>query len=687
MAWCVHKEEGSPAPDWTGHSALLDALAASWRFWLPRALLIVATTVWIYWPALGGGFIWDDKWYVTTNPLLRDSTGLWKFWFQPGSWVEYYPLHQTLLWLQWQLWGEHTLGYHLTSVALHIVSALLVWRLLARLGLRLAWLGGLIFAVHPVQVASVAWIVEFKNTVSLPFFLLAMCAWIDFDEHRRTRDYQRALVLFLIAMLGKITMAPFPVIILLYSWWKRGRVDVRDLIASAPFFVISLVLGFTALYVGTVYEHASHSQVLDIPLGGTVQRITRAGVLFSFYFAKCLLPIDLSPIYPKWPIDPRSVGSWLPCLVWIGVFSVAWIKRRTWGRHVLLGLGFFALPLVPFLGFKVVSYMEYSWVELPLLYIPLIGLIGLVVAALGDPRLPRAVRAVLIFAMVFSLVLGARGYAMWFVGDEIFWTRTLERNPGSWMAHFNLGSSLLDQKRYDEAVEQLNQAAALQPDYADIYLNLGIALDKLGRPASAEAEYRKAISLNPANPDSYLNLGEMLRRQGNITEAETVFRQGLKMAPENEALCIDLGGILFQGGRASEAVSLYQRAIDLNPGFAQLQYNLGIALLEVGDVPRAADHLATAVELDPKLGPAHASLAIALARAQHFPEAIDQFQAAIANGADSAETRDNLALALAQSSHIPEAIEQFKKALELDPSDAKAKDGVAKLQQYQVQQK
>jgi hypothetical protein len=152
----------------------------TWSSWLAAqrshlipALIIVAAALWVYWPALNGGFIWDDDWYIVENPQLHTWSGLLKFWTTPGSWVEYYPLNETVLWIGYQLWGEQTLGYHLLSLALHIAGALLFWRLLSQFGLRLAWIGGLLFAIHPVQVPSVAWICELKNTVSLPFALLA----------------------------------------------------------------------------------------------------------------------------------------------------------------------------------------------------------------------------------------------------------------------------------------------------------------------------------------------------------------------------------------------------------------------------------------------------------------------------------------------------------------------------------
>jgi hypothetical protein len=154
--------------------------------------------------------------------MTQSPTGLWSIWFEPGSQLDYYPIKASVQWLQWHLWGMDTLGYHLTNVVLHILSALLVWRLLSKFGLRLAWLGGLIFAIHPVQVESVAWIAELKNTLSLPPFLLAMCAWIDYEERGKAKDYFLALGLFLVAMLCKLTVVLFPLVILLYAWWRRG---------------------------------------------------------------------------------------------------------------------------------------------------------------------------------------------------------------------------------------------------------------------------------------------------------------------------------------------------------------------------------------------------------------------------------------------------------------------------------
>jgi len=627
----------------------------TWPSWLPRVLLIVGVTLFIYWPALNGGFVWDDGWYVTTNPLMHGWIGLWKFWFQPGSWVEYYPLQETVQWVQWQLWGDNTLGYHLTNIALHVVNALLVWRLLGKFGLKLAWLGGLLFAVHPIQVESVAYICELKNTLSLPFFLLAMCHWIDYEEKKRSKDYFRAFGLFFVGMLCKITMAPFPFVIVLYAWWKRGRVEGKDFKAAAPFLVISLVLGFTTVWVGEIYRSVGHEQPEIIPIGGILSRIDGVGLITLVYLSRFFLPLDVLLVYPQWRVDPHSVIQYVPWLLFFGGAWYLWKKRQSWGRHVLLGLGFFLLYLAPFLGFVPVSYMSFTWVMDHLLYLPIIGLIGLVIAALGDveTRFPMD-RPYLRGAFIIILavmVLESRAFANLFINEETLWIYILQRNPHVWLAHHDLGSNLIDRGHYAEAVPHLEEVVRLNPNFSDGHYNLGLALYKIGRTAEAQSEYRQALKLNPKDEKTYINLADSM----------------------------------FQEGRSAEAIELYRRALTLVPDLPQLHYNLGNALLQAGNLPEATEQFGIAVKLDPSITQAHENFGTVLAQSGALPAAIQQFEAAIQINPSYVVARNNLGLALAQTGHIPEAIEQFQQVLQIDPDNASARQNLMKLQAYLLQ--
>ena len=210
-----------------------------------QVAIVALAAWWVALPSLRGTWLWDDDTYVTDNAALRSPGGLWRIWFDPPG-VNYFPVTFTAQWLQWHWWGNDPLGYHCTNVALHLVSCFLIWRLLQKLGLRRAWLGGLLFAVHPVTVESVGWISELKNTLSLPPLLLAMIAYVDFDAGKRSR-YSAALFWFVVAMLCKSTVVMFPFVLLLYAWWRRGRLQPADFRAGAAFFAVALILGLVSV--------------------------------------------------------------------------------------------------------------------------------------------------------------------------------------------------------------------------------------------------------------------------------------------------------------------------------------------------------------------------------------------------------------------------------------------------------
>ncbi len=326
---------------------------------------------------------------------------------------------------------------------------------------------------------SVAWIAELKNTLSLPPLLLAMCAYIDYEEHGKRRDYFLALGLFLIAMLCKASMVMFPFIILLYAWWKRGRVNLGDLKSSTPFFVVSIGIGLAALWSLQRAMHAYGLEMGDIPGSGFFSRVAFAGSVISFYFSKSLLPVELETVYPQWAVDPLSPTPYLPWLILGGAGYVCWRKRTGWGRHVLLGLGFFLITLAPFVGFNQAPYMGFSWVMDHILYIPIIGWIGLVAAGMEQiiERGAVSVRACLVgmVALLFSLLAWeSRGYASLYRNSEVLWIYTLQHNPDAWPGHNNLGLVLLDKGRPSEAMEQFEQTISLCPTYAKGHNNMGL---------------------------------------------------------------------------------------------------------------------------------------------------------------------------------------------------------------------
>jgi hypothetical protein len=393
-----------------------------------QAIILVAVGLWIFWPALNGDWIWDDTMLVSQNAELHTGKGLGQIWFAAPA-TDYWPVTWTLLWIEWHLWGAHTLGYHLSSVILHLTSAFLIRSLFAKLGLRWGWLGALIFVVHPLVVESVAWISEIKNTLSLPFFLLALHAHIDADQDEKKSGNGRAMLFYLLAMLCKSSVIMLPFVLLLYGWWKRGRISRLDLTRTLPFFAIALVLGSV-----TLYFQASHYPEIDVVRDrGYFARLVGASTAIFFYFGSFLFPVDLLPIYPRWNLNPPSLArvATLPMLA--GTLIALWTQRRTWGRPALLGIGFFLINLLPVIGLTRMTWMNISWVADHLVYLPMIGLIGCVVAVLETMhrRASPAARVYLftgITAVLIWLAYGSHEYAGKFANLKTLTTLTIRRD-------------------------------------------------------------------------------------------------------------------------------------------------------------------------------------------------------------------------------------------------------------------
>ena len=582
-------------------------------FWLGVAAIVLAV-FWVYSPSIAGGWLWDDDWYITQQPLVRNLGGLGKFWFAPGSWTEYYPLHETLIWIEWHLFGAATPGYHLVTITLHALNALLVWRLLERLGMGKAWLGGFLYAVHPVAVDSVAWIAETKNTLSTLPCLLAMIAWVDYENDRKPRDYTLALLYFTAAMLCKIAVVPLPVVFLLYAWWKRHRVGARDLAAVAPFLLIAIVLTAIDLGASEVYSHKPGNTPDSLPQLDLVSRIALSGQSIGVYFAHIVWPVGLLPNYPQWTIGTPSPLAFIPCLVVAAVFVVLWLRRASWGASAILGLGAFVLFLAPFTGLMVPSYMAFTWVMDHFLYLAMISPIALFVAALDsiDNRVPAqwhiAVTGVATLVATL-LAFEAHSYAGAFADEATLWGYTVEHNPGDWLAQDNVGKALLLQNQPEDAANHFRIALLLRPGRAQTHLNLGRSLVAMNHLDDGLAEYDTALTLNPTDPEIYNQKGVAFLQANRAAEAIAPLQRAVELRPHYAIGLENLGTALALTGRLGEAVEKFRASLDVNPNDVATHVNLGRALHQLGRNAEANDQFRQALQLDPDNAAAKAALA------------------------------------------------------------------------------
>ena len=320
-------------------------MSSSKRDWFFCVILAVVTML-AYQPAWHGGLLWDDDTNMTT-PELRSLDGLKRIWFVPRTTQQYYPLLYSSYWFQQRLFGDSTAGYHLVNLLLHIGCAVLVLKILRRLRVPGAELATIIFALHPVNVETVAWIAERKNTLSGIFGLAATLLYLKFDDSRSRRTYACGLVLFFLGLLSKTAIVTLPFTWLVIFWWKRGTISWRrDVVPSIPFFLLSAGAGLMTRWVESGNMDYKANTLAFAPL----DRCLIAARAFWFQLGKVLWPSNLMFVYPRWDINAGVWWQYLFPLAVLGLLVVLWSLRR-WSRAPLAGVLIYICLLLPTLGF------------------------------------------------------------------------------------------------------------------------------------------------------------------------------------------------------------------------------------------------------------------------------------------------------------------------------------------------
>jgi tetratricopeptide (TPR) repeat protein len=613
--------------------------------WLFTLLLLIFTTL-AYFPALNGTPIWDDDAHIT-RPELRSWEGLIKIWTQPGSTQQYYPLAHTVFWAEHQLWGDAPVGYHLVNVLLHCLSALLLLRILRRLEIPGAWLAAAIFVLHPVQVESVAWISELKNTLSGVFYFGSALVYVQFDRTRKVAPYLVSLLLFLFGLLSKTVIATLPGALLIIFWWKRGRLSFKkDALPIIPFFILGITAASFTVWIERSLIGAEGS-AYDFTF---IERVLISGRVIWFYLGKLILPLDLVFIYPRWQISQTIWWQYLfPATVAITLAILVWLCR--WRRGPLAGMLFFIGTLLPVLGFLNVYPFRYSLVADHFQYLACLGIIVPVSAgislALARARFwQRWAGYALGVCFLAALTALSRTQSGMFKNVETVWQSTIRKNPTAWMAHNNLGAVLLKTGQLDDAINHFNRAIEIKSDEASAFANLGNALLQKGELGEAIFQYQKAVGLKPGDAGLHYNLANALLAQGEVDDAIAEYQGTLAINPNSADAHNNLGAVLLQRGELDSAIDHYQKALEINPQDVRAEGNLAWAL---ATSPQSTIRKAIAVKLAERANEASGGanplvlriLAAAYAQNGQFSDAVEIGQRAL----QLAATQNNSVLA------------------------------------------
>jgi len=620
----------------------------SQRIRLFSLALIVATAV-AYLPAWNGKPIWDDNAHIT-QPELRSWHGLVEVWTQVGATQQYYPLVHSVFWIEQKLWGDSVLGYHLINIFLHGFAAIVLLRILLRLKVPGAWLAAGLFALHPVQVESVAWISEIKNTLSGLFFFCSILAYLNFDQNRSRVAYFGSLALFLFGLMCKTAIAPLPAIILAVLWWRRGRLRLRDdVVPSLPFFGLGIGAGLFTAWVERNFVGA-HGTVFQLSI---LQRCLIAARDFWFYLFKLLWPVKLTFIYPRWQISGAIWWQYLFPLTLILLLALIWRLRKK-NRGPLAAVLVFLGLLFPALGFINVYPFIYSFVADHFQYLACVGPLTLFAAGMTMALDSIAPGKVLLRPTISFLLLLTLGALSWrqcrdYRDIETLWRTTIARNPDCWMAYSNLGSFLSARGNVDEAIRDFRKALELWPNQSKDHNNLGKALVQKGRIAEAMDHFQTALRVSPEDPDTESNIGAASLQQGDADEAISHLRRAVEKWPRHAQGHINLGNALLQNREIDAAIAEYEKTLAVPFDHAESHYSIGTALRQKGDVEEAIVHYRKALELRPDYANAHNNLGNALRQQGRTEEAVHEYEAALKSEPDSILAGNNLAWILATS--------------------------------------
>jgi tetratricopeptide (TPR) repeat protein len=670
------------------------------------ALLLGLVTLSLYLPALHNSFVdYDDQQYVTDNPRVQAGLtwhGLvWAFGFYAGNW---HPLTWLSHMLDSQIYGARAWGHHLTSAMLHAASTALLFLALAALtrpsvtlshrmgegrgeGIWRCAAVAALFGWHPLHVESVAWVAERKDVLCAFFWMLTMLCyakavtsdqWQAMSKNsspitRHSSLYCLALLFFALALMSKPMAVTLPFVLLLLDYWPLKRVpDFKFRISNLWQLIGEKIVFFILSAAGCVLTLRAQQEAIVSTAGLSVtQRIAHTVAAYNHYLAAMFFPRDLAVYYP-YQIHLPPAQIWLGGMV-LAVITLLAIKNLRSRPYLIVGWLWYLGTLVPVIG--LVQVGDQAWAD-RYTYLPLIGPFLAVVWLAADVIKSRHVLQVgsAIVAAVL-LVLTWRQIGYWQNTRTLF-ERAEQVTPNNYMAITMLGSLLAQEKKYDEAMANYDEALRIQPTFPEAHFFKGAVLDEEGRLDEAIAEYQQALWFKPTQEQTHIFMGIALGKQKKYDEAMAHYHAALKLNPDSAIAENNLARILHTLGRQDEAAEHYRAALEIDPKLALARNNLGILLIQRGDLAGGTVQLREAMRLNPTNAETQLNLAFALNQQQQWPEAAELFSKNVRDLPD-AKAHYEYAVALGHLKQTQEAMSQYAAAILIQPDFPDALDGLA----------
>jgi Flp pilus assembly protein TadD len=601
-------------------------------------VLLASLTFASFSPLLQASFVYyDDQVYVTENPhALSGVTWSGLAWaFSNIDFGFYYPLTWISHMLDCQLFGLWAPGHHLTSVAIHVLNALLLFRLLAvATGFPWrSWLVAALFALHPMHVESVAWISERKDVLSTLFLFLALLAYGHYARHPRLSRYALAFGLLCLGLMSKSMLVTAPALMLLADVWPLGRLRegtteaegwagvrghwselaprVRGLLAEKiPLAVLCAVFGFL-----TLLAQSRGGAVAPIQGFSLAQRLGAAAVGYATYLTKLVFPVNLAVLYPMpttgWPTATVLLSSILLALVTL--LAVRLGRARLYWP---IGWAWFLVAIAPVSGILQVGAQafadRYTYVAYIGLFVPIVWSGAETAGRLG---LPRWVKVIGCGALVAALAAGSWHQCGYWRDGETLFAHSLKAGGTNGGMLNSLALTYLNRGEPLKAIPLLKEATLLNSRDEKAWGNLGHAFREIGRLPEARACYQRVLEISPREGKAIGALGLLKELDGDLDGAGDLYRKAVEESPTSPGARIHLGRALAQAGKDDEAYREFRRAAELNPNLARPWYYMGLLEERAGRSKEAEANYRKAIRLSPAMKSARAKL-VSLLNAQ-----------------------------------------------------------------------
>jgi len=566
-------------------------------------LVLVIATLAVYWQVRNYEFVgFDDDVFIIQNSKVQDGLSLdsigWAFGFDDMTY--WHPLTWLSYMLDIQLYGMNPGGHHMTNVLLHIVNAMLLFMAFNKMTGAL-WKSAVVaalFALHPLNVESVAWVVERKNVLSTLFWMLTLLSYAHYAKRSNIARYLLALSVFVLGLMAKPMLVTLPFVLLILDFWplnrfhfqplldahqKTARIPTLKRIKESDIFPLILekipFLIFSGISVCLSLLSAHRNRlIISLDEISLYHRMTNALISYVSYIGKMIWPRDLAVFYPF----PSTVQLWKAAGAFLLLTGVSILVVRSLQKRPYLGVGWFWYlgTLLPVIG--LVQQGLWPAVADRFAYVPLIGLfVGI---AWGIPDLAAGwrykVKGLGVITAVVLIILMTTSWLQaqyWKNSVELF-KHTVEVTDNNYLMHNNLGFALTARGRPDEAIEHYKEALRLNPNFEQANINIGLALLSQGKVDECIGYYEEVLRVNPGYARVHNNLGAVLWRLGKIEAATVHFQKAVLLKPDYAEAHNSLGAALVLKGKKEKAIAHLQEALRLKPDYALAQKNLGMAM-------------------------------------------------------------------------------------------------------------